>query len=281
MNKYSNDESYDPHIFKEQVKIKFEATKAILERFLNGTAVLMELLSKAQPIALEWAAYFALTADQQLMWELRADELNQAMLFLMNLKNKTAKKDLHLVYSQGNNIAYPINIKAMSRYLSTKYSNNKPPNQPGGKKGENKKNDESKSEDKDSNTDSTAGVHVEDTTTTEEFTVPNRAPSIGAHVSETNAQSSNSPRTVEEILGAHPMDDDDFWGNTNPTDVSIDKANSEEMMTGSHITEFHTTEQEKSVTTELLNEVSNLPEVTSYIHGECVQIFFHHCSFCS
>ena len=78
----------------------------------------MELLSKAQPAALDWAAYCALPVDQQLVWEQRANELNQAMLFLMNSKNKTTKKDLHLVYSQRNNTAYPPNIEAMARYLS-------------------------------------------------------------------------------------------------------------------------------------------------------------------
>ena len=130
----------------------------------------------------------------------------------------------------------------MARYLSIQYPNNKPANQRGGKKWDKKKGDESKFEDKDRITGNTAGAHNEDTTTTEESTLPNRTPSIGAHVLETNVQSSNSSRTVEEILGAHPIDDDDFWGNTNPTDVSIDTANSEEMMAGSHITKFHTSE---------------------------------------
>ena len=36
------------------------------------------------------------------------------------------------------------------------------------------------------------------------------------------------------------MNGDEFLGNTNPGDVSIDTANSEEMMTGSHITKQHT-----------------------------------------
>ena len=57
----------------------------------------MELLTTAQP-ALDLASYYALIADEKLLWELRADVLNQAMLFLMNLKNKTAKKDLCLAY---------------------------------------------------------------------------------------------------------------------------------------------------------------------------------------
>ena len=180
----------------------------------------------------------------------------------MNSKNKTAKKDLCLAYSQGNNIAYPLNIKAMARYLATQYSNNKPANQRGGKKGDKKKDDESKSEDKNSNMGGTAGAHVESTTTTEESTVPNGAPSIGVHMLETNILLSDSSRTGEEILGVHPLDDDDFWGNTNPTDVSINTANSEEMMTGSHITEFHTSRQEEPDTTDLLNKVLDVPEET-------------------
>ena len=138
MNNYTNTEPYDPHGFKEQIKIKFEATKAIAGRFTNGTAALMELLSKAQPIALDWAVYCVLPADKQLVQEQKANELNQSILFLMISKHETGKKDLRLAYSQGNNTAYPPNIKAMCRYLSTQYSNNKPTNQRGGKKGDKK-----------------------------------------------------------------------------------------------------------------------------------------------
>ena len=71
---------------------------------------------------------------------------------------------------------------------------------------------------------------------------------------------------MEEILRGHPIDDEDFWGNTNPTDVSIDTANSEEMMTGSHITEFHIPKHKEPVTTELLNKVLNVLELT-HKHG--------------
>ena len=91
------------------------------------------------------------------------------------------------------------------------------------------------------------------------------APSISAHVSETNVQSSRSLCTVEEILGVHPMNDDDFWGNTNPIDVSFDTANSEDIMTGSYITELHTHththKHEESLTTELLYNILNVPKV--------------------
>ena len=104
MNNYTNNEPYNLHGLKKQIKIKYEATKAIAGKFPNGTAALMELLTNTQP-PLDWAAYCALTVDQQLVWELRADELNQAVLFLLNSKNKPAEKDLRLAYSPGNNTA--------------------------------------------------------------------------------------------------------------------------------------------------------------------------------
>ena len=57
MNNYTNNKPNDPHGFKEQVKIKYEATKAIARKFPNGTAALMELLSNAQPAVLDWAGF--------------------------------------------------------------------------------------------------------------------------------------------------------------------------------------------------------------------------------
>ena len=43
--------------------------------------------------------------------------------------------------------------------------------------------------------------------------------------------------------------------NTNPTDVLVDTVNSEEQMTGSHITKFHTPKDEQFVLAELLSQV--------------------------
>ena len=37
LNNYANNKPYVPHDFKEQVKIKYKATKAIAWKFLNGT----------------------------------------------------------------------------------------------------------------------------------------------------------------------------------------------------------------------------------------------------
>ena len=132
------------------------------------------------------------------------------MLYLMNSKNKNAKKNLHLAYSQGNMTAYLPTIKGIARYLSTQYPSNKSAQKRDGKKGDKKKGDDPKSEDKDSNTGATVGAYVEDTTTPEESTAFSRGASIGAHISETNEQSSCPSLTVEEILRAHLMSDDDF-----------------------------------------------------------------------
>ena len=181
----------------------------------------------------------------------------------MNLNNKTAKKDLHLAYSQGNNTAYPPNIEAMAKYLSTQYSNNKPANQRGGKKKDKKKGADSNLKTR-IVTQGVLSAHMLKTLrqlNTSLFLLELLSQAL-AHVLETNVQSSNSPHIVEEILGAHPMDNDCFWGNTNPTNLSINTANSEEMIAGNHSTEFHTPKQEEPVTTELLNKVSNVPEVT-------------------
>ena len=110
LNTYINNDTNDPHGFKEQVKIKYEATKAIVGRYPNGTATLTHLLSKVEP-ALDWDGYCALPAARRLKWETRADALNQAIIYIMNSKNEIAKKDLHLAYSQGNYIAYLADIE--------------------------------------------------------------------------------------------------------------------------------------------------------------------------
>ena len=54
MNNYTNDKPNNPHGFKEQVKIKYKDTKAVAGKFPNETAALLELLSRAQPAALDW-----------------------------------------------------------------------------------------------------------------------------------------------------------------------------------------------------------------------------------
>ena len=112
LNTYTNNNPNDPHGFKEQVKIKFEATKAIVGRFPNGTTALTHLLSKAEPV-LDWNGYYALPEEEQLVWKQRANALNQSIIYLMNSKNKNAKKHLCLAYSQQMNWTVPITVNKL------------------------------------------------------------------------------------------------------------------------------------------------------------------------
>ena len=77
-----------------------------------------------------------LPSTQPLILKERGNDLTKSMLFLMNLKNNNAKKDLHLAYSQGNKTAYPLSIKAMARYISTQYPSKNSGHQHKGKKGD-------------------------------------------------------------------------------------------------------------------------------------------------
>ena len=171
----------------------------------------------------------------------------------MNSKNKNTEKGLRLECSQRNNTAYPTDVKLAARYLSTQYPNNKPTNQRGGNKETKRIGNDPKSGGKDSNAGGTAGAHIEDTTTNEDITTPSGGTSLGAYISETNQASSRQPCTVDEMLGAHTVNNN-FQDSTNPTDVSINTVNSEEKMTGSHITKFHTHQDEQPVKADLLSQ---------------------------
>ena len=67
LNTYTNNEPQDSHGYKEQINIKYKATKAIVGKFPNRTAALMKLLSKA-PVPLDWAGYCALPEANQPVW---------------------------------------------------------------------------------------------------------------------------------------------------------------------------------------------------------------------
>ena len=132
----------------------------------------------------------------------------------MNSKKEHAKKDLRLAYSQGHMTAYPPNIKAMARYLSTQYPNNKPANQRNGKKGDKKgrwseiRNPKTKIV-----TRVTLQVHPL------EIPQQKKNPLLLAEelvpafrFQKKNVQLSHPLRTVEEIVEAQPMNDDVFLG---------------------------------------------------------------------
>ena len=155
----------------------------------------------------------------------------------------------------------------MARYLLRQYLNKNSAHQRDGKRGDKKNGGDPKSEDKDSNTGCTIGKDEGDTTPPEVSTTPCGGASIITYVLETNKQSSSPSRTVEEILGIHPISDDDFWGGTNPGDVSIDTAKSKDVMGAGHITEQHTYEYQGPISLRLLNMVLNNQQTYDLLHN--------------
>ena len=101
LNNFTNAKPNDPHGFKEELKIKYDAVLAVIRKFLNGTGPMLELL-KAEAPPLDWDDYCVMATVDQELWEAKGDASTKAMLLLMNSKNDAAKKDLHLSYSQGN-----------------------------------------------------------------------------------------------------------------------------------------------------------------------------------
>ena len=128
------------------------------------------------------------------------------------------------------------------------------------KKGDTYTVDDPKSKGKDNNTGDTAGVHVGDFATTEQFTAPSGGASKFAHFLETNEQLSYPSHTMEEILGAQPMNNDAFWNSINPSDLPIYTIYSKELFAGSHIKNLHTHQHEELVSLKLLNKVPNVPQ---------------------
>ena len=102
LNNFSNAKPNNPHGFKEELKIKYDDVLAVVEKFLNGTGPMLELL-KAEAPPLDWDDSCTLLVAEQLVWEVRGDASTKAMLLLMNTKNDNAKNDLRLSYPQGKN----------------------------------------------------------------------------------------------------------------------------------------------------------------------------------
>ena len=126
----------------------------------------------------------------------------------------------------------------MTRYMSTQYPNKNPGHQPNGRTEDKngKKGDDLKPEDKDNNATGTVGAHVGDVTTPEDSTAPSSEFSIGTQVSEVTKRLSWPTQSIEDLLEAYFIDDA-IWGGTNPCDMSVDTANSKEVMAGSHTME--------------------------------------------
>ena len=258
LNNFTNANPSDPHGFKEELKIKYEAVLAVVGKFPNGTGPMLELVAAERPPR-DWNYYCGLGEAARVAWEKKGDDSVKAMLLFVNSKNDAAKKNLRLSYSQRNKKAYPETVESMARYLLTQY-NNKSTNNPRNKKGGRnlKKSEDSKPEDSNTTTSGTTGAHIEGTTP-QDSTAPSEGASIGAHVSETSQRTFRPALSVEELLVAHPVDDA-IWSHTNPSDVSIDTVNSAEIIAGSHIKEDPTYAFERSYPFGLIDTPSHVSD---------------------
>ena len=59
MNNFSNAKPNDPHGFKEELNIKYDAVLAVIVKFLNRTEPMLELFAVELP-PLDWAPYCAM-----------------------------------------------------------------------------------------------------------------------------------------------------------------------------------------------------------------------------
>ena len=98
MNNFSNTKPNDPHGFKKELKIKYNAVLAVVGKFPNGTGPMMKLL-KAETPKLDWNDYCLMNVTDQVIWEERDDVSTKAMLLLLNSKNHNTKNNLRLSYS--------------------------------------------------------------------------------------------------------------------------------------------------------------------------------------
>ena len=64
LNNFSNAKLNDPHGFKEELKIKYNAVLAVIGKFPNGTGPMLELLATEVP-AVDWAGYCGMSVANQ------------------------------------------------------------------------------------------------------------------------------------------------------------------------------------------------------------------------
>ena len=98
LNNFSNIKPNDPYGFKEEIKINYNAVLVVIEKFPNGTGVMMKLL-KAEPISFTWANYCAIPVAGQTMWEERGNAVTKALLLLLNPENNNGKNNPRRAYS--------------------------------------------------------------------------------------------------------------------------------------------------------------------------------------
>ena len=81
LHNFTNPKPDDPHRFKEEVKVKYDATMVIVGKFPNRTALMEQLLKENTP-SKTWDSYCAMIPTEQLTWEEKVDNFVKAVFLL-------------------------------------------------------------------------------------------------------------------------------------------------------------------------------------------------------
>ena len=123
---FTNPDLGNPHLFKKELRTKYEATKAICGLFPFGTETLVytmkNFISTGGNPGNTLATFYSLSPAQRAHWVRVNDDLVMAMLFLNNSKNDDAKKELRRSFANGNKSAYQVTLEKLTRLLSSQYS---------------------------------------------------------------------------------------------------------------------------------------------------------------
>jgi len=251
---FTNPDVSNPHLYKKELKIKYDAMKAICGKFPFGTETLVFVMKNFtggnQNATLD--DFYKMNARDQAKWERINDDIVLAMLFLNNSRNDVAKQELRRSFANGNKSAYQVTLEKMARLLSSQYPMTK------GQLKKNTQHDGSRSRrkggDADSNRDEAtsgtplAGAHTADEADTTKTSKSTPANTAGAHISDSEeCDPSGSSRSVQQLLATYAADDP-FWGGQDHTDdYSVDTKDSAQDLVGFHAHAKEDCEEDKDI----------------------------------
>ena len=253
---FTNSDVSNPHVYKKELRTKYEAMKAVAGRLPFGTETLVFAMQQFISLGGDRNAtldtFFSMTPKERAKWERINDDLVLAMIFLNNSKNDDAKKDMRRTFANGNKCAYQITLEKMARLLSSQYPMTK---------GQSKKNtpyDGSRSRrkggDADDNRDEAtsgtpiAGAHTVDDADTKTTSKSTPANTAGAHISDSEeCDPSGSSRSVQQLLATYAADDPFWGGQDNTDDYSVDTKDSAQDLVGFHAHAEEECEEDKDI----------------------------------
>ena len=185
-----------------------------------GTASLIHLLKTNNPAAENnqalWDIYTAMDAAHKTAIELRVENHDIAVLALHNSCMPQAIHEYAGSYMQGNQDAYPTTTRAVARNLTDNYKVVLKNNQKPKKKPANLSNEEDALE--------TAGGHIQENADENQD-----QGTQGAHIIVNNESLGRKSNTIDQMLGAHPIDHPIWNLNSTMSDKEED-VNEEELL---------------------------------------------------